>query len=214
MNFKKLQAMQLELDNSILSAKPQMTAEERFNKTLVALSVEVAEVANCAEHFKFWKDNKGKIDRDKYQHWAEVGTNKEWYEYYDEDGSTIKISAEQAHKLTLVEEASDCLHFILSLANQLEVELSSEENLKLLDKIVIVNGAFTYSIENEYLGLNCEIVNMDYLSSMLIVDDSKILKVLGTFLMYTSRLGITTQELEQAYYEKNEENYRRLREGY
>ena len=38
MNFKKLQAMQAKLDEAILADKAPMTAEERFNKTLVALS--------------------------------------------------------------------------------------------------------------------------------------------------------------------------------
>ena len=41
MDWNKLQEMQLALDNAILQAKPKMSAEERFNKTLVALSVEV-----------------------------------------------------------------------------------------------------------------------------------------------------------------------------
>ena len=67
MNFKKLQAMQAKLDEAILADKAPMTAEERFNKTLVALSVEIAEVANCAEHFKFWKDNKGKVDSKRFK---------------------------------------------------------------------------------------------------------------------------------------------------
>ena len=44
MNFKKLQAMQAKLDGTILADKAPMTEEERFNKTLVALSVEIAEV--------------------------------------------------------------------------------------------------------------------------------------------------------------------------
>ena len=43
MNFKKLQAMQAKLDEAILAEKDPMTAEERFNKTLVALSVEIVE---------------------------------------------------------------------------------------------------------------------------------------------------------------------------
>ena len=51
MNFKKLQAMQAKLDEAILADKAPMTAEERFNKTLVALSVEIAEVANTVEHY-------------------------------------------------------------------------------------------------------------------------------------------------------------------
>lgn len=44
MNFKKLQQMQAALDAAILAEKATMTAEERFDKTLVALSVEIAEV--------------------------------------------------------------------------------------------------------------------------------------------------------------------------
>lgn len=202
MNFKKLQAMQLELDNSILSAKPQMTAEERFNKTLVALSVEVAEVANCAEHFKFWKDNKGKVDEDKFDTWIKDGSNDEWYEYFDKDNNIVKITKEQAHKLTLVEEASDCLHFILSLANQLETEL----------------GGFNLVATNSSLETACLMIQLN-ISCMGTLDSENshvetLSIIVDWFYYYISKLGITTQELEQAYYEKNEENYRRLREGY
>ena len=194
MNFKKLQAMQLELDNSILSAKPQMTAEERFNKTLVALSVEVAEVANCAEHFKFWKDNKGKVDGKRF-----LKTGEEIYEYRCNRTNSLYTHAE-AHKLTLVEECSDALHFILSLANQL--------NEQLLD---VVERYDNFNQEEWYLEILTDIKNMKW-------DENNKWRALRDlnidFYHYYSSLGITTQELEQAYYEKNEENYRRLREGY
>ena len=194
MNFKKLQAMQLELDNSILSAKPQMTAEERFNKTLVALNVEVAEVANCAEHFKFWKDNKGKVDGKRF-----LKTGEEIYEYRCNRTNSLYTHAE-AHKLTLVEECSDALHFILSLANQL--------NEQLLD---VVERYDNFNQEEWYLEILTDIKNMkwDEKNKWRALRDLNI-----DFYHYYSSLGITTQELEQAYYEKNEENYRRLREGY
>lgn len=202
MNFKKLQAMQLELDNSILSAKPQMTAEERFNKTLVALSVEVSEVANCAEHFKFWKDNKGKVDGKRFAPDWDYGGNQ-IIGYYDyNNGAPSQISFEQAHKLTLVEEASDCLHFILSLANQIGYEIDEE--------LIKICHYPKNQLETLYVALQNKIMNLatgyDKLGSY---------KALISFYMsYVNELGITTQELEQAYYEKNEENYRRLREGY
>ena len=77
MNFKKLQYMQAKLDEAILADKAPMTAEERFNKTLVALSVEIAEVANTEEHFKFWKDNKGKFDNNRFSvEWDYEGMKK------------------------------------------------------------------------------------------------------------------------------------------
>ncbi|MDT2813763.1 dUTP diphosphatase [Vagococcus carniphilus] len=207
MNFKKLQTMQLELDNSILSAKPKMTAEERFNKTLVALSVETAEVANCAERFKFWKDNKGKIDEDKFDTWVKDGSNNEWYEYFDKDNNILKITKEQAHKLTLVEEASDCLHFILSLANQIGYEIEND----------IAEGINIKFEKTEWNFLELQFQISILYGKVKEFDDSykdSLYIIIKEFLEYISMLGITTQELEQVYYEKNEENYRRLREGY
>ena len=199
MNFKKLQAMQLELDNSILSAKPQMTAEERFNKTLVALNVEVAEVANCAEHFKFWKDNKGKVDGKRF-----LKTGEEIYEYRCNRTNSLYTHAE-AHKLTLVEEASDCLHFLLSLANQIGYEIDGSYQESYEDE----------TIESIYLNLIFQIsISQTHKLKSDVSDTATMQVIINWYFEYISMLGITTQELEQAYYEKNEENYRRLREGY
>ena len=199
MNFEKLQAMQKELDNAILSEKAEMTVEERFNKTLVALSVEVSEIANCSEHFKFWKDNKGKVDEKRFYECKSPFSSDIYY--FDRLGNNNeKLTRQQAHKLTLVEECSDALHFILSLANQLDYEIerigihfskedddsSKEENLLFLN----------YSIGN----LGESEVNLEML--------------IDVFFIYISQLGITAEELEQAYYDKNEINYKRLSEGY
>lgn len=192
MNWNKLQEMQLALDNAILQAKPKMTAEERFNKTLVALSVEVAEVSNCAEHFKFWKDNKGKVDEDRF--WTE-----DKVVYYDklED---VSLDFEQAHKLTLVEECSDALHFILSLANQLSYEIEFAEYQ--------INN-----LEECFLNINWAINNLKG-STPYNLHKRLLFDLIAHYFNYLKLLGITTQELEQAYYDKNKINYERLREGY
>lgn len=204
MNFKKLQAMQLELDNSILSAKPQMTAEERFNKTLVALSVEVAKVSDCSEHFKFWKDNKGKVDGERFVVGYAISESSE-RTCYEVNRNMNKITESQAHKLTLVEEASDCLHFILSLANQIGYEIDGHYNE--LEE--------TETIESVCLNLVFQITLLQRYDVVYSKADEVTLQcVINNYFQYIGKLGITTQELEQAYYEKNEENYRRLREGY
>ena len=145
MNFKKLQAMQAKLDEAILADKAPMTAEERFNKTLVALSVEIAEVANTVEHFKFWKDDKGKVDEVRF--WTE-----DEVEYYDKVIQE-SIDFEDAHKLTLIEECSDALHFILSLANQCNENISTMEFL--------INDGI-YSKEEHYRDLQYLINYMEY----------------------------------------------------
>lgn len=194
MNFKKLQAMQAKLDEAILADKAPMTAEVRFNKTLVALSVEIAEVANCAEHFKYWKDNKGKVDEDRF--WTENEV-----EYYDKVIQE-SIDFEAAHKLTLVEECSDALHFILSLANQVDY------------KIVGIGKHFEISkdrdsLEKNFLFLNHVIGLREFKHFR-----SDLEMIIDVFFIYINQLVISEQELEQAYYDKNKINYERLENGY
>lgn len=187
MNFKKLQAMQAKLDEAILVKKTPMTEEERFNKTLVALSVEIAEVANCAEHFKFWKDNKGtKVDRDKFSLIAYVNKDDEYYHHE----KSCTCSFEQAHRLTLIEECLDVLHFILSLANQVDFE---------------INGIGTHfeisedtdSLEKNFLFLNYMIGPAEFKHF-----HSDLEMIIDVFFIYINQLGISEQELEQAYYDK------------
>ena len=118
--------MQAKLDEAILKEKAPMTAEERFNKTLVALSVEIAEVANCAEHFKFWKDNKGmKVDESRFiKYKSPYFSNVIYLDNKETDETKMEeLTREQAHRLTLIEECSDALHFILSLANQIDYKI-------------------------------------------------------------------------------------------
>ena len=111
MNFKKLQAMQAKLDEAILADKAPMTAEERFNKTLVALSVEIAEVANCEEHFKFWKDKKGKIDSKRFTYNG-LTNFSDSHLWTDENSGVSNYTFEQAHHLTLIEECSVHLNIL------------------------------------------------------------------------------------------------------
>ena len=205
MNFKKLQTMQAKFDEAILAEKAQMTAEERFNKTLVALSVEIAEVANCAEHFKFWKDNKGmKVDESRFiKYKSPYFSNVIYLDNKETDETKMEeLTREQAHRLTLIEECSDALHFILSLANQIDYEIDT--------KLIKIVKYPRNQLDTLYVALQNKIINLatgyDKLGS---------LKSLVSFYMsYVNELGITLQGLEQAYYDKNKINYERLENGY
>ena len=198
MNFKKLQAMQAKLDEAILADKAPMTAEERFNKTLVALSVEIAEVANCAEHFKFWKDNKGKVDEKRFIESASILTGEEDGVLYDSH-LDVYVTQNEAHRLTLIEECSDALHFILSLANQMGYD-------------IIVSREIKYTKEEMYLLVQSSVCLLLVGSSMHTSNNFD--SLVNYFFGYIKELGITTQELEQAYYDKNKINYERLENGY
>ena len=202
MNFKKLQAMQAKLDEAILADKAPMTAEERFNKTLVALIVEIAEVVNTVEHFKFWKDNKGKIDRKRFSV-IHIFQEEELVDVeYMEDKTGVQYADWESHRLTLIEECSDALHFILSLANQVDFE---------------INGIGThFEITNDVDSLE---KNVLFLNQVIGLADfnhfhSDLEMIIDVFFIYVNQLGISQQELEQAYYDKNKINYERLENGY
>ena len=202
MNFKKLQAMQAKLDEAILADKAPMTAEERFNKTLVALSVEIAEVANCAEHFKFWKDNKGKADSDRFGENYYFANDELVFTDYIEEKTGVRYDFKQAHRLTLIEECSDALHFILSLANQGDFEINGiGTHFKVADD--------TDSLEENVIFLN-QLIGLADLKRF----HSDLEMIIDVFFIYINQLGITEQELEQAYYDKNKINYERLENGY
>lgn len=204
MNFKKLQAMQAKLDEAILADKAPMTAEERFNKTLVALSVEIAEVANCAEHFKFWKDNRGKTDEGRFRLESELMDislgDKD--KLIDLRNNLKEVSSEQAHRLTLIEECSDALHFILSLANQVDFEINGiGTHFETVDDVD--------SLEKNFLFLN-HVIGLGEFKHF----HSDLEMIIDVFFIYINQLGITPKELEQAYYDKNKINYERLENGY
>ena len=201
MNFKKLQAMQAKLDEAILSEKEPMTAEERFDKTLVALSIEIAEVANTAEHFKFWKDNKGKVDskRFTYNGLTDFSDSQLWT---DENSGVSNYTFAQAHKLTLVEECSDALHFILSLTNQVDFEIKG-----IGTHFDIAGDA--ESLEKNFIFLNYLIGSAEFKHFHLDLE-----MIIDVFFIYINQLDISQQELEQAYYDKNKVNYERLENGY
>ena len=206
MNFKKLQAMQAKLDEAILADKAPMTAEERFNKTLIALSVEIAEVANTVEHFKFWKDNKGKVDSKRFIVTPGIVNNLIKDDYLDNlDNTTMQyVTEKQAHRLTLIEECSDALHFILSLANQCNENIST--------MVFLINDGM-YSKEEHYRNLQYLINYMEYREEINFKNEW-IRSITEGFCCYTYSLGVKFKELEQAYYDKNKINYECLENGY
>ena len=113
---------------------------------------------------------------------------------YTEDSTGIQYTDWEAYKLTLIEECSDALHFILSLANQCEYEIDVNLNW----------------IAGEDSLKECYYINLQ----TTLFDDSGVDGIMATFLNYVKSLGIKSEQLEQAYYDKNKINYERLENGY
>lgn len=98
----------------------------------------------------------------------------------------------------VLEEFADCLHFALSLENQLN-QIPDE----------MLNNPKFFITENKKYDKN---INGVFLKTYrLVVRDYPILSlVIGLGL----RLGITLEEMEQSYLEKYETNIKRQQEGY
>ncbi|MEJ9151037.1 dUTP diphosphatase [Bacillus smithii] len=104
MNLQKLFEMQSKLDTHIEKEHPRDPGEDRLAKKILALQVELGELANEWRGFKFWSHDQ-----------------EPRYELYDEDEfSLLGDLFEQEYPL--LEEYVDCLHFILSIGLECGLE--------------------------------------------------------------------------------------------
>jgi len=208
-NYKKLQEMQKALDDSIIKEKQlDLTEEERFELTCHAFLVELSEVANSNEYFKFWKTNKGKVDEKRFGKTLVLGEDDENRWQYTDRANQELVSEEIAQHRTLVEEISDCLHFLLSLANQCERSLGYDFDSSEFPETTLTQDFFMAVKSANELADSIRYYDLYEIPNNFISDLERDFKV------YYTKLGITQEELEQAYYDKNKVNYERLRSDY
>jgi dimeric dUTPase (all-alpha-NTP-PPase superfamily) len=163
MQLEKLFNMQQALDQHI-EEKHELQQEDLFNRKVLALLVELGELANETRCFKFW---------------------------------SIKPSSE---KSIVLEEFVDGIHFILSLGIE-----CGYQNLE-----------YTMNIEPPAVSVSEQF--------LLIYDDVNTFKnskndhdfkvLLESYLQLGAILGITYEEMDKAYFAKNEVNYQRQQNNY
>ena len=166
MDLNKLYKLQEELDKHILEKnKVKISKEELLGNTMLALLVEVGELANTTRCFKHWS-KKGMMEKE-----------------------------------IVIEELADVWHFYLSIGNQMQLGLDPLENYEyegeqdLIELFVAIYRKITVLQVEEVKGWNYNLLG-DYI------------------LLLGYILGFTDEEVEQAYLEKHEENYKRQEEGY
>jgi dimeric dUTPase (all-alpha-NTP-PPase superfamily) len=163
MQFEKLFRMQQALDQHI-EEKHELQDEDLFNRKVLALLVELGELANETRCFKFW---------------------------------SIKPSSE---KDVILEEFVDGVHFILSLG----IECGYQDL-----HCSLTNEPSELTVSEQFL-LIYEKVNI-FKNTKSDVDFKNLLE---TYIQLGALLGITYEELEKAYFEKNEVNYQRQQNNY
>lgn len=163
MSLSKLFEMQSGLDRYI-EENHQLEDENLFDRKVLALLVEIGELANETRSFKFW---------------------------------SVKPSSE---KKVILEEFVDGIHFILSLG--LECEFQNQE-------LQMEKEATTKDINEQFLKIYQAVSIFRKTKSV-----SDYTHVFESYLQLGALLRIGYEEMEQAYIEKNEVNYKRQNQNY
>lgn len=213
MNLEKLFQMQKELDDRILAEHPIQEGEDRLAKKILALQVELGELANCWRGFKYWSYNqKPKTEElgecPLCKGTGDLGTV--WAENCIECGGSGKVVV----KNPLLEEYVDALHFLFSIG----IEIGCDQNLtignvpkrdSLIDMFqdVFKQVAVFDSCINDlkYRFKDTPEYNVHRVHYSILLD---------LYLELGQMLGFTWEQIEKAYLEKNKINHERQESGY
>ena len=189
MNIQKLFEMQRQLDLRIEQEHPRQEGEDRLAKKILALQVELGELANEWRGFKFWSGRQEPVTED-----LRVVD-------YKESGEAILETYNP-----LLEEYVDCLHFILSIG--LEIGVCPEE----LD----AESIFFANVTEQFIDLFYEVSHLIYeeRNGRLYEDYLRYDIVFEHFVGLGVMLGFTWEQIEQAYIQKNAVNFERQENGY
>lgn len=177
MNLQKLFETQ-----KVLRDRIGYEGEDRFEKLILALLVEIGECANEWRGFKFWSKNQRPrtefIHRDPHGQCADVVTNP------------------------LLEEYVDGLHFVLEigLEHGYDIDLRNQETFPEASKRKTITKQFTklFSIKWER--------DIGYQNNYM--------QGLELYIGLGEMLGFTWEQIEEAYYAKNQVNHERQNTGY
>lgn len=196
LNWKKLFEMQAALDRHIIEDK-DLEGQDLLDKKILALQVELGELANEWEMFKFWKEN----PKPRYE-------SVEIYVHgYEHAGQNVRASIEEYKRSPILEEYVDCLHFILSIGNDLGLADEIEDSFTNIGDMPLIGGF--KAIYRQINDLSSEI---DYGNSYDVAGNYEFL--INDFIGLGEMLGFTRGQIEQAYLDKNEVNHTRQNTNY
>lgn len=209
MNLQKLFEAQAELDAFIEQQHPTQEGENRLEKKVLALLVELGECCNEWRGFKFWSNDQEPNTfvpnpKDVCLKCSGTGMLDEEKEFIERRFCDECDGCGNHYHNALLEEFVDCLHFILSIGNDLQFDY--KEFLKR-----------QFAMDED--------VNRLFIDVM--ISTGKIIHHYGTnfaryflyatlhyFLKIGRKLGFTEEQIEEAYWEKYEINKQRQRNGY
>ncbi|AWO73902.1 dUTPase [Geobacillus thermoleovorans] len=215
MKLKRLFKLQRELDERIVKEKG-LSGQDLLPNKVLALQVELGELANEWRGFKFWSHDQEPRTKIEYICPTCNGTGDENYDSYIDDlegGYTHEVincedcggTGTLGYKNPLLEEYVDCLHFLLSIGNDINMNEVYEDSVPeplrcddIIEQFMYVNDWINYFYHNRHEDVNGEVYDL----------------IFSNFLGLGEMLGFTWEEIEEAYLRKNAVNHQRQECGY
>lgn len=209
MNLSKLFEAQAILDKRIVEEKG-LEGQDLLDKKILALQVELGELANEWRGFKFWsEDQKPNVDAScdlcdgKGEKTVTISDFHPSYGYaiHYELAICPKCKGNPIYINPLLEEYVDCLHFILSIGN--DIGIAEEEIFNHDGRKKEINKTFV----DLFVGTGVLLYRNQPIKTNYVT-------VFNDLLNLGKMLGFTWKQIEQAYFEKNKINHERQVSGY
>lgn len=199
MNLKALYETQAKLDADILVKHPVQEGEDRLSKKMLALQVELGELANEIRTWKFWSnDQEPRTSVEvKCDHCGGNGVDN-FKECKKCDGWGKLLNQN-----LVLGEYVDGLHFILNIGNDLNLNNSFYRSFK--PRSNIEEQLMDVFIHTSFLAV-------EYRTKQSV--DFSYKNIMNVYLGLGEMLGFSWEQIEHAYYEKNKINLERQENGY
>lgn len=203
MSLTKLFEVQKVLDGRIVKKKG-LEGQDLLPQKILALQVELGELANEWRGFKFWSENQSPRTRKQIENCG-FCTGPGIVVIGRKDGIPVHAKCPECKgkggkfKNPLLEEYVDCLHFILSIG--LDIGFSSYELIGNIEGDQETTETFSEVFQT--VSLVSQTQNKVHYSILF-----------EEFLFLGNSLGFTWDQIEQAYYDKNKTNHERQTNGY
>jgi dimeric dUTPase (all-alpha-NTP-PPase superfamily) len=212
MNLQKLFELQRKLDEHIEQQHPRQEGEDRLAKKILALQVELGELANEWRGFKFWSNDQEPRTEVKIPCRFCSGAGKGYFcgnEYTGQKEQCIYCHGTGVKKIQnrLLEEYVDCLHFILSIGLEIEFKRKPIDIIKSHDVITQFNEMFR--LVSTFWRIYAETGVIKGCGLYDTYED-----ILRTYMGLGQELGFSWKQIEEAYCRKNAINHERQENGY
>ncbi len=208
MNLQKLFEIQAKLDKHIVEEKG-LEGQDLLDEKILALQVELGELANEWRGFKFWSENSQR--RTKIEHlcpYCDKGRARDDFSpHLTDECSICDGNYVLGFSNPMLTEYVDCLHFILSIGLE----------MKLRKDIIIIDSDYTKETLtetfNEMFFAVSELKN-DIKEHSMFTQKETYDALFNLFVGLGEMLGFTWDQIEQAYLDKNKVNHERQDNGY